>query len=128
MTKKLLAIRSVGNIQYQIYETHKPHLAEFNDYRGTVCQKEVFIKVYGIAATLTIEQEEWHYISGPLSAQNYEVNNLFHRLTRLGLTTLEDIRSAIWTEYAEWSKNRHGNPFAKKANQQLRQLIRKQIH
>jgi len=128
MKKKLLTVRKVGNIQYQIYETQKLHLAGFNDYRGTVCQREVCIKVYGISAALTIGQEEWQYDSGPLSAQNYEVNNLFHRLTRLGLTTLEEIRSTIWNEYDEWSKNRHKDPISKKANQQLRQLIRKQIH
>ncbi|OUS74858.1 hypothetical protein B1748_19950 [Paenibacillus sp. MY03] len=128
MTKKLLAVRKVDNIQYQIYETEKLHFTEFNDYRGTVCQREVCIKVYGISAVLSIGQEKWRYDAGALSAQNYEVNNLFHRLTGLDLATLEEIRSTIWNEYIEWRKSRHKDPFSKKANQQLRKLIRKQIH
>ena len=73
-----------------------------------------------------IGQETLQYDSGPLSAQNYEVNSLFHLLTRLDLSSVDEIRETVWEEYAVWCRNPYGNPFSRKANQVLRQLMRKQ--
>ncbi len=43
---------------------------------------------------------ECHYVSGPLSAQHCEANNLFHHLVRTELDNLLDIRFEIWSRYA----------------------------
>lgn len=81
----------------------------------------------GIRVLHMIGQETLMYDSGPLSAQNYEVNALFHLLIRLNLASIDEIRDTVWAEYATWCRNPYKNPFSRKANQVSRQQMRKQL-
>lgn len=124
MKKKLLVTRTIDKVQYQLYQTQKLHLVTLHDYRGIHYEEKIQINAYGITVLLSLGQEVVHYDSGPLSAQNYEVNYLFHKLTRLQLLDLDEIREVIWSEYTDWCNNRYGNPFDKKAAQVLKTQIR----
>ncbi|CAM3830805.1 hypothetical protein ACFW4G_28035 [Paenibacillus lactis] len=127
MNKEILASKNAGGIQYQIYRKKITYLADYDDYRGNAFQQEVIINAYGITALLMIGQETLKYDSGPLSAQNYEVNSLFHLLTRLDLCSVDEIRETVWAEYVIWCRNPYRNPFSRKANQVLRLQMRRQL-
>jgi len=126
MERVIFVSKTVGNIQYQLYRQKIVYLADYNDRRGRAFKQEVLINAYGITAALTIGQETLSYDTGGLSAQNYEVNGLFHLLTRLDLSSIDEIRKTVWTEHATWF--RYGHPFQRKADQQLRRQMRRQVH
>lgn len=128
MSKETLATKTVGNTQFQIYKVKILYPASYMDSRkGIIYQENVLITTYGITAVLYDGYEELFYDSGPLSTHNYLVNALFHRLYRLDVHCIEQIRSEILKEYVSWCNDRFNNPFSKIANQQLKRKIQRLI-
>lgn len=128
MSKQLLATRTAGDTQYQLYSIRMLHPATYNNYRGTIIHQDVAITAYGIIAIKFIGQEEIYYDSGPLSAHGFQVNGLFQFLRRHAIHDIEGLREVIWKERESWCWNQYGNPFGKIANQKLRKQIKKLLH
>lgn len=128
MSKQLLAAKTAGNVQYQLYRVKILYPATYNNYKGTIVHQDVNIDAYGIVAIMFSGQEEIYYDSGPLSAHGFQVNGLFQILHRHGMNDIEAIREAIWTERERWCWNQYGDPFGKVAHQKLRRQIKKLLN
>ncbi|WP_053375546.1 hypothetical protein [Paenibacillus sp. FJAT-27812] len=128
MIKQLLVTKYIEHVQYQLYKTKVLYLATFNDYKGTIIEQDVLIDAYGILVIISEGQEQIQYDSGPLSAQGYQVNWLFHHIHRLGLNELAEIREVIWREYDCWCFNQYSDPFGRIAAQKLRKQLKKLLH
>lgn len=124
MTKQILHTQTKENVQYQLYRANILYPGNYNDYKGTEINEDVRFDAYGIIAIIFIGYEQIHYDSGPLSPWNYVVSALYHRLYRLGLDNLDEIRRIIWSEHLIWCRNRYGNVWSKKANQVLKKKIK----
>lgn len=128
MNKQLLVTKHFGQVRYQLYKMDMLYPAIFNNYREPAIEQDVLIDAYGIIVIISEGTEKIQYDSGPLSAQGYQVNWLFHYMLRQRFNDLEVIREAIWKEHESWCWNQYGNPFGKVANQNLRKQIRKLHH
>lgn len=124
MAKKILHTQANGNTQYQFYRTSIIYPGYYNNYKDTEVNEDVRFDAYGIAIVIFMGHEQIHYDSGPLSPWNYVVNALYHRLYRLGLADVNEVRRIIWSEHSTWCQNKYGNTWSKKANQVLRKKIK----
>lgn len=126
MSKQLLVSKTVGYTQYQLYRVKILYPASLVDFKGILIEEKVKINAYGVVAIIFIGHEQIYYDSGHLSAQNYEVNWLFHKLIREHTEDINEIRRIIWDGYSRFYRNPpYFDPFKHAANKMLRQQLRR---
>lgn len=128
MNRTILMTRETGEVTVQLYYEDVQHPAYYNNYRGIEVSQNVTVRVYGVTATISEGRESIVYDSGGLSAQNYEVNYLFHQLCRSGYATIDEVRTAVRHEYSLWCRNRYSDAISKRANQILKRKVRQWLY
>lgn len=127
MSRKVLYVKSCGNIEYEHYCTKTPFFTKyFCNPLGRWIKQEVDLTTYGITVRFSYKRESIRYDSGPIAARSNQSGYILQQLLRLNLNNLEEVKSHILKEQAALFKYHKEYPFDEYARKQLKIQHRKQ--